>query len=261
VRRANRGYWVSRQRSSRDLPHTLCVEIAYSTDSSPPREHASPESFTERYKGEGYHAYPRSAVEAAIQVKRAWEALSRESVGLTVSTGGGESLLPETKTEEELKAWAEGRYNGLPERTALAPRTELNEEAKQVVARLDRLADRVRVRAVPDEVQYDDSYFDTWDVCEEEWEELKDDLWRTIEREGVWGEPLSPGAGDNLSVGSGFPRGFSALIWHPICFLCQPCGFPFGSLAGSSIWGSGYERDAKLQRSLDLLRRPSGCPR
>lgn len=178
---------MSRQRSSRDLPHTLCVEIAYSTDSSPPREHASPESFTERYKGEGYHAYPRSAVEAAIQVKRAWEALSRESVGLTVSTGGGESLLPETKTEEELKAWAEGRYNGLPERTALAPRTELNEEAKQVVARLDRLADRVRVRAVPDEVQYDDSYFDTWDVCEEEWEELKDDLWRTIEREGVWG--------------------------------------------------------------------------
>jgi hypothetical protein len=83
--------------------------------------------------------------------------------------------------------WAEGRYNGLPERTALAPRTELNEEAKQVVARLHQLADRVRVRTVPDEVQYDDSYLDTWEVCEEEWEDLKDDLWRTIEREGVWG--------------------------------------------------------------------------
>lgn len=46
----------------------------------------------------------------------------------------------------------------------------------------------VRVRVVPDEEPYDDSYIDTWDdMTPAQRKEAKEDLWRTIDREGVWG--------------------------------------------------------------------------
>jgi len=46
----------------------------------------------------------------------------------------------------------------------------------------------LRFQVLPDEEMYDDSYVDTWtDVSEEERVKEKLDLWRRIEREGVWG--------------------------------------------------------------------------
>lgn len=46
----------------------------------------------------------------------------------------------------------------------------------------------VRLEVVPDEEAYDDSYIDTWDdLTPAQRKEAKQDLWRTIEREGVWG--------------------------------------------------------------------------
>lgn len=46
----------------------------------------------------------------------------------------------------------------------------------------------VRFQVLPDEEMYDDSYIDTWTNEPEEFRvQAKLDLWRRIEREGVWG--------------------------------------------------------------------------
>ena len=46
----------------------------------------------------------------------------------------------------------------------------------------------LRFRVLPDEEMYDDSYIDTWtDVSDEEKIKEKLDLWRRIEREGIFG--------------------------------------------------------------------------
>lgn len=44
-----------------------------------------------------------------------------------------------------------------------------------------------RVRVEPDETMFDDSYIDTWGLDDDEAQAERDELWRTIEREGVWG--------------------------------------------------------------------------
>lgn len=46
---------------------------------------------------------------------------------------------------------------------------------------------KVRLRMVPDEEQYDDSYLDTWGESEKKVAESRKKLWEQIEREGVWG--------------------------------------------------------------------------
>ena len=46
----------------------------------------------------------------------------------------------------------------------------------------------VRCHFCPDDTPYDDSHIDTWtDVSEERRKRTKNDLWDTIERDGVWG--------------------------------------------------------------------------
>lgn len=45
-----------------------------------------------------------------------------------------------------------------------------------------------RVRIVPDEGMFDDSFIDTWtDMAADERASARADLWRQIERDGVWG--------------------------------------------------------------------------
>ena len=43
-----------------------------------------------------------------------------------------------------------------------------------------------RVRLVPDELEYDDSYLECQDLSPEELAKARRELWATIEREGVW---------------------------------------------------------------------------
>ena len=45
----------------------------------------------------------------------------------------------------------------------------------------------MRLRWEPDDEPYDDSYIDTWDVSLEERNNIRIQLWRDIERDGVWG--------------------------------------------------------------------------
>jgi len=188
--RKNRGYWVSRQAYALGEPCLRAVEIAYSSDKSEPYENASPgELAIPSYRAEGYHDYPVDAVEAAKEVWRLW---SRDfpaededaAIRFTVTTGGGE-FMPEIMTLEELEAWAAKRYNGMvkseQKREPLPP---------DIVADLDRFRsledEHVRLVIEPDDLFYDDSFIDSWDECEEYKEEAKDDLWRQIDREGVW---------------------------------------------------------------------------
>lgn len=191
MRRKNRGYWVSRQAYALGDPCFRAVEIAYSSDKSKPRENASPDELVGSYRAEGYHDYPIAAVEAAKEVWRLW---SREfpaeegdedaAIRFTVTTGGG-AFTPETMTLEELEDWAAKRYNGM-KREEVKP-APLPPDMAADLARFRSLEDEhVRLVIEPDDLPYDDSFFDSWEVCEEEVEELKDDLWRQIDREGVW---------------------------------------------------------------------------
>ena len=190
--RKNRGYWVSRQAYALGEPCFRAVEIAYSSDRSEPRENASPGELTRDYASEGYHDYPVEAVEAAKEVHRLWSSDFPAEDGdedavirFTVTTGGG-SFDPEVMTLEELESWASKRYNGM-EKHEHKP-TPLSNYTKAIIARFDRLEGegKVRLGVEADDIPYDDSYFDSWDVCQEEIEELKDDLWKQIEQEGVW---------------------------------------------------------------------------
>lgn len=189
--RKNRGYWVSRQAYAHGEPCLLAVEIAYSTDSSTPQENASADALADEYLPEGYHDYPVEAVEAAKRVLDMWykdfpSLVGKAEIQFTVVTGGG-MISPEIMTLEELEAWAAKRYNGLPERDESTGIGRPRPEQQAIIDRFRHLEDeRVRLLIEPDELPYDDSYFDSWDVCEEELEELKDDCARTIEREGVW---------------------------------------------------------------------------
>ncbi len=188
--RKNRGYWVSRQAYAIGDPCFRAVEIAYSSDKSEPRENASPgELAIPRYRPEGYHAYPVEAVEAAKEVWRLW---SRDfpsededaAIRFTVTTGGG-AFTPQIMTLEELEAWAAKRYNGM-KREEVKP-SPLPPDMAADLARFRSLEDEhVRLVIEPDDFPCDDSYFDSWEVCEEEVEELKDDLHEQIDREGMW---------------------------------------------------------------------------
>jgi hypothetical protein len=46
--------------------------------------------------------------------------------------------------------------------------------------------DNWRVRIVPDEVMYDDSYIDTWNETDGRKAWHKQELWNRIERDGIW---------------------------------------------------------------------------
>jgi hypothetical protein len=45
----------------------------------------------------------------------------------------------------------------------------------------------VRLRWAPDDAYYDDSYLDTWDISDEQRERIRQKLWESINRDGVWG--------------------------------------------------------------------------
>lgn len=45
----------------------------------------------------------------------------------------------------------------------------------------------VRLRIVPDETMYDDSYIDSWSESDEKKNKIKEELWDRIASEGVWG--------------------------------------------------------------------------
>lgn len=48
--------------------------------------------------------------------------------------------------------------------------------------------DTVRLRWIPDQECFDDSYIDTWtDQSEAQREQARKELWESIERDGVWG--------------------------------------------------------------------------
>ncbi len=189
--RKNRGYWVSRQVYAHGEPCMRAVEIAFSTDSSEPEENASANALADEYLQQGYHDYPVEAVEAAEMVWRMWSrdfpAVEEESeIKFTVVTGGC-MIAPEIMTLEELQAWAQKRYNGLPERKTPAEVSKPTPEQKAIIDRFESLEDDfVRLVIEHDDLPYDDSHFDSWEVCEEEVEELKDDLAKSIDREGVW---------------------------------------------------------------------------
>jgi len=77
---------------------------------------------------------------------------------------------------------------------------------------------------VPDEVEYDDSYIDTWDETPEHKAQAKRELWARIEREGVWG-----------LVGE---------------VKCQACGaweivHAVGGFVGDDWKDSGYDSDTR----------------
>lgn len=187
--RKNRGYYVSRQAYALGEPCLRAVEIAYSSDKSEPYENASPGELARSYRAEGYHDYPLDAVEAAKEVWRLW---SRDfpaedddaAIRFTVTTGGGE-FMPEIMTLDELEAWASKRYNGM-KREKVKPSPLPPDMAADLARFMSLEDDHVRLVIEPDDFPYDDSYFDSWEVCEEEVEELKDDLRRQIDREGVW---------------------------------------------------------------------------
>jgi hypothetical protein len=164
-------------------PCKYAVEIAYSNDSNPPEEHCSP---GEMGRGQKFD-YPVDAAQFARESAERWKVQDKKAkVKFTVVTGGG-MISPEIMTLEELEAWAAKRYNGLPEKDKRADVGRPLPEQQAIIDRFRHLEDdRVRLLIEPDEIPYDDSYFDSWDVCEEELEDLKDDCARTIEREGVW---------------------------------------------------------------------------
>jgi hypothetical protein len=94
----------------------------------------------------------------------------------------------------------------------------------------------VRLRWVPDEECYDDSYIDMWtDVRECDRKRMRKDLWAQIERDGVWG--------------------IVAEYVSPVCPCCKHGGV---WEQGGSVWGfvgerdCGYESDVKSE-CLDAL--------
>lgn len=183
MRRKNRGYYVSRQMYALSEPCRYAVEIAYSNDLNPPEEHRSPGEIGSGQKFD----YPVEAARYARETAERWtRQMDLIEVKFTVVTGGG-MISPEIMTIEELEAWAAKRYNGLPGRNKSADIVRPRPEQQAIIDRFRSLEDdHVRLLIEPDELPYDDSYFDSWDVCEEELEELKDDCDRTIDREGVW---------------------------------------------------------------------------
>lgn len=195
-----RGYFVSRQRYALCEPCERAVEIAFSNDNHAPYEHSSAEMLQPVFKsaGEGEtFRYPRDAVAAALRVRDAWLKHQPEAEGdgikLTVTTGGG-MFAPEAFADEtEAIAWAEGRYNGRPPREKPKADPEAEAQWKDKLRKVRRefeaaeKAGYLKWNCEPEEEPYDDSWIDSdASICEEQREEEREELYRTLEREGVW---------------------------------------------------------------------------
>jgi len=96
----------------------------------------------------------------------------------------------------------------------------------------------IRLLIVPDNEVYDDSYFDTWEISDDQKEKIRAELWARIEREGVWG-----------ITGQ-----------YRVC-SCDECGNPAHWEDVDSVWGfvgddwqdSGYDTDV-MQGTIDAFR-------
>lgn len=103
-------FFVSRQRYWPDSE--LFVEIA-----SGGRDMANPDMLVPFFSliGEGEEfADPRKAVEAALKIRDAWKKITDEEISVGHGCTGGMTMPFSPSTDEELTAWAEDIYFGLP---------------------------------------------------------------------------------------------------------------------------------------------------
>jgi hypothetical protein len=217
MRPRNRGYYVSRQAYAGGDPVGFAVEVAYSNDRNPPREHASADEMVAHFgcdEGQTFD-WPVPAVEAAIRIRALWlEWLARydpdaggDCIQLTVATGGG-MIAPEVMSEDELRAWADSRYT----RKETEPQVPAKPTPEQQ-ATIDRFkaAEReglVRIECETDEMHEID--FSGWDVSDEEREDLEALEIEEIEAYGVWGIKAQIASDDGFEwedVGPGWVGG------------------------------------------------------